>query len=150
MGLWTRFDKDMDEYVNSLGMYFYWHGTTVIMVGATIVMITSFMACCGAYFKNRALLIAYKVFTVIAFIMLLGGSAYILDHGMEDTKLFPWVQRRMRELIHQYQWDVSARRTVDIVQEYVGCCGGYSASDYTDIHLPIPDTCRNQVSQSLV
>ena len=29
----------------------------------------------------------------------------------------------------------------------VGCCGGYSASDYTDIHLPVPNTCRDQVSQ---
>lgn len=58
MGLWIRFDKDMDEYVNSLGMYFYWNGTTVLMVGATLVMITSFMACCGAYFKNVPMLIA--------------------------------------------------------------------------------------------
>lgn len=71
------------------------------------------------YLHTSFCFVQYKVFTVIAFLMLLGGSAYILDNGMEDTKLFPWVQVRMRELIHQYQWDVAARRTVDIVQEYV-------------------------------
>ncbi|MPC18902.1 hypothetical protein E2C01_011800 [Portunus trituberculatus] len=31
----------------------------------------------------------------------------------------------------------------------VGCCGGYSASDYTDIHLPVPNTCRDQNSANL-
>ena len=59
------------------------------------------------------------VFTVVTFIMLLGGSAYTLDNGMEDSKAYPFIQEQMRQLIHQYQWDVAARRSVDIVQEYV-------------------------------
>ncbi|XP_071541150.1 tetraspanin-2A-like isoform X1 [Panulirus ornatus] len=146
LGLWIRFDKDMDEYVNSLGMYHYWTSTTIIMTGATLVMITSFLGCCGAFCKNPCLIVSYMAMTVVTFLLLLGGSAYVLDNGLEDTRIYPWIQEKMRQLIYRYQWDTSARRSVDIIQEYVGCCGGYSADDFTNIHLPIPDTCRDQVT----
>ncbi|XP_063888412.1 tetraspanin-2A-like isoform X2 [Scylla paramamosain] len=146
MCLWIRFDKDMDEYVNSLGLFFYWNSTSVVMMASTLVMLNCFLGCCGSYFSNRPTIIVYMIFTVITFIMLLGGAAYTLDNGMEDSKAYPFIQEQMRQLIHRYQWDVAARRSVDIIQEYVGCCGGYSHNDYTDIHLPVPNTCRDQVT----
>ncbi|KAG7166378.1 Tetraspanin-2A-like 2 [Homarus americanus] len=144
LGLWILFDKDMGDYIPGLGMFNYWNATTGLMVAAALVMVSSFLACCGAYFKSTLMIIVYKVLTVVTFIMLLVGSGYILAHGLEDSQAFPVIQEAMRNLIYQYQWDMNSRRTVDIIQEYVGCCGGYSASDYTDIHMPIPDTCRDQ------
>ncbi|XP_076033390.1 tetraspanin-2A-like isoform X1 [Oratosquilla oratoria] len=146
LGLWIRFDQDMDDYVSGLEMYHYWSGTTVVMVGASLIMINGFIACCGAFFRSAKMIIIYKVMTVVTFILLLGGSAYILDNGLEQSKIYPWLQDAIREKIYQYQWDVSAKRTVDIIQEYVGCCGGYGSGDYEEIHLPIPDTCRDQVT----
>ncbi|KAG0725046.1 Tetraspanin-2A [Chionoecetes opilio] len=157
IALWIRFDKDIGDYIEGLGLQHYWASTTVVMVGAACVMCNAFLACCGVYSSSRCMVLAppvpcsiyhakYMVFTVITFIMLLAGSAYTLDNGLEDSKIYPFIQEQMRTLIYQYQWDVSARRSVDIIQEYVGCCGGYSASDYTDIHLPIPNTCRDQVT----
>lgn len=146
VGLWIRFDKDMDEYIQGLGMNFYWAGTSIIMAGAALVMLSSFMACCGAFFKNTCMILAYKAMTIVTFIMMLGGSAYVLDHGLESSKIYPWLQEAIRNQIYRYQIDTSARRSVDIVQEYIGCCGGYGSGDYDAIHLPHPDTCRDQVT----
>ncbi|XP_042891771.1 tetraspanin-2A-like isoform X1 [Penaeus japonicus] len=146
IGLWIRFDEYMMDYVNGLGMYHYWIGTTTVMAGSAFVMITAFLGCCGAFFRSVPMVLTYKVMTVLTFGLLLGGSAYVLDNGLEDSRIYPWLQEAIRNKIYQYQWDVSARRTVDILQEYVGCCGGYSAGDYGEIHLPVPDTCRDQVT----
>ncbi|XP_068209746.1 tetraspanin-2A-like [Palaemon carinicauda] len=146
IGLWVYFNKDSSEYMGNLNLTFYNNAVAVVMASACLVMLTSFIGCCGAFFRFRLVLIAYKVMTVITFLLLLGGSAYLLDNGMEDTRLFPYVQEEFRNLIYRYQWDVSARRGVDIIQEQVGCCGGYSSADYAAIHLPVPDTCRDQVT----
>ncbi|ROT68825.1 tetraspanin-like protein CD9 [Penaeus vannamei] len=136
----------MMDYVKGLGMYHYWVGTSTVMAGSALVMITAFLGCCGAFFRSIPMVLTYKIMTVVTFGLLLGGSAYVLDNGLEDSRIYPWLQEAIRNKIYQYQWDVSARRTVDILQEYVGCCGGYSASDYGNIHLPVPDTCRDQVT----
>lgn len=146
IAMWIRFDNDMNDFIESVSMYHYWWGAIVVMVGACLVMLTSFIGCCGAYAGNRFLIVIYMCMTVVTFIMLLAGSAYTLDNGMEDTKAYPYIQEEMRRLIYLYQWDVAARRSVDIIQEYVGCCGGYSADDFTNIHLPVPNTCRDQVT----
>lgn len=146
IGLWTRFDEYMIDYVKGLGMYHYWVGTSIIMAGSALVMITAFLGCCGAFFRSIPMVLTYKIMTVLTFAILLGGSAYVLDNGLESSRIYPWLQEAIRNKIYQYQWDVSARRTVDILQEYIGCCGGYSAGDYGAIHLPVPDTCRDQVT----
>lgn len=146
IGLWITFDQDSSEFMGDLNLTFYNNATAIVMSGACLVMLTSFIGCCGAFFRYRTILIIYKVMTVLTFLMLLGGSAYILDNGMEGSKLFPYVQETMRDLIYRYQWDVVARRSVDIIQEQVGCCGGYSSADWAAIHMPVPDTCRDQVT----
>ncbi|KAK8725824.1 hypothetical protein OTU49_010498 [Cherax quadricarinatus] len=146
LALYVRFQNNMNNYMEGLFMYYYWNTVVAIMVGASLVMLTSFLACCGAYTRSIPLLIAYKVMTVINFIFMLSASAYLLANGLEDSNLYPYVQETMKGLINQYQWDLTAKRSVDIVQEYIGCCGGYSADDYINIHMPIPDTCRDQVT----
>ncbi|XP_045617278.1 tetraspanin-2A isoform X2 [Procambarus clarkii] len=117
--LWVRFRNEMGDYIEGLSIFYYWNANTVFM---------------------------YMVMTVIIFILLLAASAFLLDNGLEDSHLLPFIQDSMRSLIHQYQWDVAARRSVDIIQENIGCCGGYSADDYSTIHLPVPDTCRDQIT----
>ncbi|XP_063611236.1 CD151 antigen-like [Penaeus indicus] len=119
LGLWIRFDEYMMDYVNGLGMYHYWVGTSTVMAGSALVMITAFLGCCGAFFRSKFLMLVYKIMTVVTFGLLLGGSAYVLDNGLEDSRIYPWLQEAIRNKIYQYQWDVSARRTVDILQEYV-------------------------------
>ncbi|XP_050728970.1 tetraspanin-2A-like isoform X1 [Eriocheir sinensis] len=146
IGLWIRFDHDMNDFIEGLSLYHYWNGTTVVIVGAVLVMLNCFLACCGAYFSSRPMIIVYIIMTFITFVMLIAGSAYVLANGLESSNVYPYIQKTMRELIYRYQWDVAARRSVDIIQEYVGCCGGYSSSDFTDIHLPVPNTCRDQVT----
>lgn len=56
---------------------------------------------------------------VVTFVLMLSGSTYVLVNGLEDSNAYPYIQQSMKELINKYQWDVSARRSVDIIQEYV-------------------------------
>ena len=55
----------------------------------------------------------------VTFVMLLGSSAFLLSHGLENSKLYPYVQETMRGLIYLYETDMEAKRSVDIIQEYV-------------------------------
>lgn len=47
----------MTEYVDSLGLHFYWRATNTVMVASTLVMLNCFLACCGAYYSNKPVLI---------------------------------------------------------------------------------------------
>lgn len=72
--------------------------------------------------------VQYQVMTVVTFVLLLSGSAYVLVNGLENSKAYPYIQQSMFELITRYQWDVSARRSVDIIQEYVSPFQPFSLS----------------------
>nr|XP_053648632.1 tetraspanin-2A-like isoform X2 [Cherax quadricarinatus] len=119
LALYVRFQSSMTDYIEGLFMYYYWNTVVAMMVGASLVMLTSFLACCGAYTRSISLLIAYKVMTVVNFIFMLSASAYLLANGLEDSNLFPYVQETMKGLINQYQWDMTVKRSVDIIQENV-------------------------------
>ena len=51
--------------------------------------------------------------------MQFGASTFLLLNGLEGTNLFPYVQVTMRDLIYRYEIENDAKRTVDIIQEYV-------------------------------
>ncbi|KAF2364812.1 Tetraspanin/Peripherin, partial [Trinorchestia longiramus] len=144
--LWIRFDPDMDDYVRNIDFMQYWDAVVICMVGAITVMIASALAFCGTYMWSKTLLIMYVVMSAVSFSLNLGGAIYLLSIGLESTKAFPFIQEQFRNLIYQYSYDMTAKRTVDIIQETIGCCGGYSASDWDEIHMPVPNTCRDQVT----
>jgi len=59
------------------------------------------------------------VVSFIAWVLNLTGAIYLLSVGLEATRAFPFIQENFRNLIYQYNYDMVAKRTVDIIQEYV-------------------------------
>lgn len=60
LGLWIRFDEYMMDYVKGLGMYHYWVGTSTVMAGSALVMITAFLGCCGAFFRSVPMVLTVR------------------------------------------------------------------------------------------
>ncbi|CAG0923521.1 unnamed protein product [Notodromas monacha] len=82
----------------------------------------------------------------VMFILTLAGAAYTLDHGIEYSKLSPWLKTRLLQLVDGYEHNTRDRRIMDMIQEFIGCCGSISAGDYDNIGREIPDTCRHPVT----
>ena len=57
VGLYVCFDKDIDDYVEGADLQYYRDATGFLMGGACLVMLTSFIGCCGAYNRSRCLII---------------------------------------------------------------------------------------------
>lgn len=144
--IWIRFDPSIDHHVRNVHFASFWAGVIVFMVAAVMVMTASFVGCCATRFWNMKLTILYAVLSAICFIMNLGGATYLLSIGLEATAAYPYIQEYFRNLIYRYNIDVDARRTVDIIQEYIGCCGGFSTGDWAEIHMPVPNSCRDQIT----
>lgn len=146
VAMYVQFDKDLGNHVGQLGFARYYHYSLVPLVGSILVVLTSFSGWCGTYYWNLPLLYTYVVLTVLCFAINMTGAIMMLVTGLDYTYAYIFVSETMLQRIHEYQTIMESRYTVDVVQEFVGCCGAYSWQDWTDAHLPIPDTCRDQVT----
>ncbi|XP_018014956.1 tetraspanin-2A [Hyalella azteca] len=144
--LWIRFDPNIDNYVRNINFMVYWQAVITCMVGALIVMIASCIGCCSTYLWSKTLLIAYIATSVLAFSVNLGGAIYLLSIGLDSTGAYQYIQENFANLIYRYNYDITAKRSVDIIQETIHCCGGYSTGDWDAIHMPYPDSCRDKVT----
>ncbi|KAH0999435.1 hypothetical protein HUJ04_003255, partial [Dendroctonus ponderosae] len=82
---------------------------------------------------------------VLAFIILLAGSAVLLDNSARDSSFQPRVRESMRILIMNSQYD-DARNTLAMIQEGIACCGADGPGDYLTLQQPIPTECRDTVT----
>ena len=55
----------------------------------------------------------------MTFAVLLTSSGYLLEHGLEQSQLYNFLQRKIHSKIQLYMIDVKARRGVDILQDFV-------------------------------
>ena len=61
VGLYVNFDKAMNDYVEGADLQYYQYATGCLMAASCMVMITSFIACCGAYMRSRRAMIAVSL-----------------------------------------------------------------------------------------
>ncbi|KAK2712443.1 hypothetical protein QYM36_011210 [Artemia franciscana] len=88
----------------------------------------------------------YGILCIVACIFELAGAAYILDNSTIWSKGTFWLKDRFYQLIYETQRDNRAYEIMRVIQEHVQCCGSYKYYDYSDVHIPIPNECRNQIT----
>ncbi|XP_043192706.1 tetraspanin-2A-like [Amphibalanus amphitrite] len=145
LGLWIRFDEDFQKWVKGLGMQHYWTGIYILMFIGLIVMVVSFFGCCGVITEARWMLKVFVLLLAVCFVFEMAGAAYTLSNGIYHSKIYPWLQNQLTGMVARYSYDKDARWVLDMIQEYVGCCGGNGSGDYQQWHIPTPNTCRDPI-----
>ncbi|KAK8730556.1 hypothetical protein OTU49_008066 [Cherax quadricarinatus] len=82
----------------------------------------------------------------VCFLLELGGAAYMLTNGIRGSHIENWLRHRFYYLISVSDYDERSSRIMNIIQEWVGCCGSTGVLDYVRWNKVIPYTCYNPVT----
>lgn len=146
MGLYALFETDFRRWVNELGMQHYWTGVYILLAAGVLTMIQVFFGVLGAYQKKRTYLHVFCVSVSICIILEIVGASYMLSNGIRFSKVEIWLRETFLQLIAEFDYDESSRRMMNIIQEWVGCCGADGILDYIQWNKVIPTTCYNPVN----
>lgn len=146
LGFWITLDTTFKYWVQDLGMEHYWTGVYILMAAGALVMLQSFFGICGAYQRRIGMLGAFMVLLVLCVCLELAGAGYMLANGIRASSIEPWLERRFLYYVDVFDHDEPAARIMNIIQEWVGCCGAFGTLDYIKWNKVIPTTCYNPVT----
>ncbi|KAF5307910.1 hypothetical protein FQR65_LT06477 [Abscondita terminalis] len=111
----------------------------LIIVGV-IVFIVAFFGCCGAVKENHCMIITFSAFLIIIFCleMAAGIAGYVRRNDIEDM-----LDTHLNNTMHEYYNKADAKRSWDIMQHELKCCGMNGPSDWAEIihNNSLPHTC---------
>jgi len=146
LAMWMRLENEVREWVRELDMTQYWTGLYILMAAGAIIVIVSFCGCCGAFAANPCLLATASILTFVCLILEIAGAIYIILNGTQTQSTQRWLDNKFSRLIVDSNYNPTANRILQVVQEKVGCCGARNYQDYDRNRLPISDFCRDSVS----
>lgn len=146
LGFWITLDTTFKRWVQDLAMEHFWVGVYILMAAGALVMLQSFFGICGAFQRKGRMLILFCVCLVICFCLELGGGVYMLNNGIRGSHIEGWLSRRFYSLISQIDYDPKSSRIMNIIQEWVGCCGAQGLLDYVKWNKVIPYTCYSPIT----
>jgi hypothetical protein len=149
LAMWMRLEPEVKDWVKELGATQYWTGLYILMAAGCLIMIISFLGCCGALTANSCLLGSSALLVFAALILELAGAIYILVNGTETSSLTPFLENTFNRLMIDSNYNERANRILQVVQEKIGCCGANNYQDYTRNRLPVSDYCRDHVSGNI-
>ncbi|CAG0919214.1 unnamed protein product, partial [Notodromas monacha] len=135
LAAWIRYQDDFKEWIIELGLQHFWNGIYVLFTVGVLSMILSFVGCIGAINESPGLLRTFMVLNGVMFILTLAGAAYTLDHGIEYSKLSPWLKNRLLQLVDGYEHNTRDRRIMDMIQEFVSFIIPYSIEYHIEANL---------------
>ncbi|CAK9814642.1 CD63 antigen [Anthophora quadrimaculata] len=133
-------------YNNFTDNWFFAAPILMIIVGV-IVFIVSFFGCCGAVKENHCMIITFSVFLLLIFALELGAgiAGYMMRGEVHDM-----VENRLNSTIGKYSTNSDIRRSWDIMQHDLQCCGITGATDWSHVDFPentVPNSCCKEVPQ---
>ncbi|KAF0292565.1 CD63 antigen [Amphibalanus amphitrite] len=108
---------------------------------ATLVLVVSFLGCCGAMLQNTCLLGLFGCFSVLLFILTVAGFASALVAAGPEADV---VQRDLFESMGRYGNDTEVTAVWDFLQRDFQCCGvrgGADWSNHSSIDTEVPASC---------
>ncbi|KAB7495010.1 CD9 antigen [Armadillidium nasatum] len=146
VGFYICLDDDFREYMKDLDMYSYMAGVYILLVAGVLVILMAFFGICGAYLKKPGMLLIFLILMGVAFVLEIAGASYLLANGTKNSKMTVVLQTNLYNLISRYNYDVSAKRSLDIVQQWIGCCGSLGIADYVNWNILIPTSCYDPIT----
>ncbi|XP_076640075.1 CD63 antigen [Colletes latitarsis] len=131
-------------YNNFMDSWFFVAPVLMIVVGA-IVFIVSFFGCCGAVKENHCMIITFSVLLLLIFALELGAgiSGYMMRGEVRQM-----VENRLNATMENYLSNDDIRKSWDIMQHDLQCCGMRSSNDWAHVGFVeniIPNSCCREV-----
>lgn len=143
--LWLRFEPGIQEWLSLLNASDFYIGIYILIISAFVIMVVAFIGCLSTLQENSSVLLIFIATQVFCFVVLLAGSAVLLDNSARESHFQPRVRESMRLLIMNLQ-NEDSKRTVAMIQEGIGCCGADGPGDYLSLQQPLPTECRDTVT----
>ncbi|KAK9304229.1 hypothetical protein QLX08_004235 [Tetragonisca angustula] len=133
-------------YNNFMDSWFFAAPVLMIVIGA-IVFIVSFFGCCGAVKENHCMIITFSVLLLLIFALELGaGIAGYMMRGEVRTM----VENRLNTTMEEYSTNNDIRRSWDIMQHDLECCGMIGPTDWAYVGFAentVPNSCCKEVPE---
>ncbi|XP_011170174.1 CD63 antigen-like [Solenopsis invicta] len=131
-------------YSNFVDSWFFAAPLLMIVVGI-IVFLVSFFGCCGAVKENHCMIITFSVLLMLIFILELsaGITGYLMRGEVANM-----LENRLNGTLRQYELNPDIRRSWDIMQHDLQCCGMNSPADWPHIGFrdnTVPDSCCKEI-----
>ncbi|KYQ60666.1 CD63 antigen, partial [Trachymyrmex zeteki] len=127
-------------YSNFVDSWFFAAPLLMIVVGV-IVFLVSFFGCCGAVKENHCMIITFSVLLLLIFALELGAG---ITGYMMRGEVANMLENRLNGTLRQYEINPDIRRSWDIMQHDLQCCGMNSPADWPHIGFrdnTVPDSC---------
>lgn len=131
-------------YNNFVDSWFFAAPVLMIIVGV-IVFLVSFFGCCGAVKENHCMIITFSVLLMLMFALELGAG---ITGYMMRGEVGNMLENRLNDTLREYNTKEDVRRSWDIMQHDLQCCGMNGPADWPKIGFPnnnVPDTCCNEI-----
>ncbi|XP_076311969.1 tetraspanin-8-like [Tachypleus tridentatus] len=148
LGVWIRTDEDFWEYENNLPVQNYYQATYIVIAVGAIILIISFIGCCGAATESPCLLLTYFI-TMFVMVILEMAAAGLVWRASSGDKLQEFLTQHIAAEMERQQYDENARRFMDLMQIHLECCGANSMLDYRDRGWTIPQSCSDERSNNI-
>lgn len=144
--IWIRFDLDFSEWITEIGWYSYWNAVYVVMVAMLLAAVGAAVSAYAAIINSRALLWVSLFLMIITWMVEFGGAIIVSLYGFEESRILTSDLREVfMGLVYKVDTDHRAARVLNMVQEYVGCCGAIGSEDYINARKAVPMECRDPV-----
>lgn len=117
-----------------------------IIVAAVMLLILSFLGCCGALRENHCMLISYGTLLLLIMVIeiALGVMVILYRYKVEN-----YATEGMNKFLDKYQFGGNNTETliIDDLQLNIKCCGAINASDWMKkAEHKIPESCCGRLS----
>lgn len=132
--LWMRLDYWTNEYLlvePSLESYLILIYVTLAAGG--VLVIFSVFGLIGGCLKSKWLIVIYLTAVCVAIVLTVSSVVYgiIYKHDLEETIVRDNLLKKVIEQKYIDQSSSRVRRSIDIMQKELECCGGQGPDDYT-------------------
>jgi len=130
------------------------NAANILIAAGVIVALIGFLGCCGAWKKNKCMLLSFAICIILIFILQLAGGIYAYtkkDTLQEDLK------KGLDQIQDQYGQPSTANKefskAVDWFQQNVKCCGLDKPESWNDSqwgksgNTGVPDSCCKTVEK---
>lgn len=131
-------------YNNFVDSWFFAAPVLMIIVGV-IVFLVSFFGCCGAVKENHCMIITFSVLLLLIFALELGAG---ITGYMMRGEVGNMLGNRLNDTMRQYNSNDDIRRSWDIMQHDLQCCGMNNPADWSRIGFvdnTVPESCCKEL-----
>jgi len=152
LSLSIRFSNDVQKYFQNLlikggstvSLEHMYIPLYVLAAIGSLLILTGFLGCCGAWCENTCLLAIFFSIILILFVAELAcGIALLVNKDKIKDEVF----KGIGEAFKKYSTDEEVKDSIDSMQQQMKCCGCSNATvDYTNNHIKIPNSCYENPS----